>query len=491
MSIQYAVGSKQYAEDSRQIANCELQIADCKILSGALLLRSNDRIPPTAYRLLPTAQRGISLLEVLICIGIVAIGLVSIAALLPVGGVQVQKANTEERKATLGLNAFREFQIRGMDNTQNWVAYNNSTTSWVSYLSLTDSSDLSAPTFKNYSYLPPVVIDPLMVAVGQQNGSNAAISTFPANFGTGPLMARLTLSSLANNASSVYTPLRPLADAVFTSADDVASSVPDDSTQPGTSAMIYQDAPTNTIPLKRDFNGQYTWLATITPNFPNTITGTLSTGSVQPPQATDQYTLSIVVFDRRLLTTPIPATEEQGQEEMVQGHWGPHSASFETTTLGEDSTVNQAGGEFTLSVDTTVPNATAQLGMVRPGQWLMLCRYLPATVSGGWIPWVEAKWYRVVAAGDVTSPIQKPLPAPAPIPQAAKYTRQITLAGPDWEPDPTKTAPSGILPSNVTWPSSIPSGSQNFNTYAVLLDGTVAVYQRVIHLESSNSVWSQ
>ncbi len=67
------------------------------------------------------ARTGISLMEVLISIGIMAIGMVSIASLLPVGGLQVERANIEERKAELGLNAYREFQICGMGDPNKWV----------------------------------------------------------------------------------------------------------------------------------------------------------------------------------------------------------------------------------------------------------------------------------------------------------------------------------------------------------------------------------
>jgi hypothetical protein len=403
-------------------------------------------------------RSAISLLEVLICIGIVAIGLLSVAALIPVGGVQVQKANVQERKATLGLNAFREFQIRGMDNIQNWVRYNSP--NWVSYLPLTNVTAVAG--FSDYPYLPPVVIDPLMAAVGQSQGSSAAISTFPANYNSGPLTARLTLNSLSSFANPNYTPIRSLADEVCTAADDVVTALPDDRSQIGTGALDSSNS-------RRDYNGQFTWLATITPNFPNKILpGPPTTPSaIQLPQMTDQYTLSIVVFDRRILSTPVPATDEQGQEEMVQAHW---------PTLGatQDSTVAISGGEFTLTDSSG--NASGKLNMVRPDQWLMLCRYVPYPYDPNnpstttYFPMLEAKWYRVVSAGNLSQ-------------SGSAYSRQITLAGADWEATPT-------APTMMTWPTTVPPSSQNYNTYACLFDGAVAVYQRVIHLQGP-SVWNQ
>jgi hypothetical protein len=427
---------------------------------------------PTPHSALRTA---ISLLEVLICIGIVAIGLLSVAALIPVGGVQVQKANVQERKATLGLNAFREFQIRGMDNVQNWVRYNSP--NWIGYLPLNLTASLAplSPGFPDQPYLPPIAIDPLMVAVGQSEGKSAAVSTFPANYIGGPLLPRLTLTSAASFSAGTYTPVRSLADMIYATADDVISDIPSDVSQTGSTAL---DANS----MKHNSNGEFTWLATITPSFasPVTFDTVASTATMQSPQPTNQYALSIVVFDRRILSTPAPATEEQGQEEIV------------LAASATPATVSVNGGEFTLSDDSSShTNASAKLDMLRPDQWIMLTRYVPYaysyTDSTGvshtvYYPWVEAKWFRVVAAGNLVQ-------------SGTIYSRQVTLAGADWEPDPTAANAASastlyIAPASVTWPASVPAAYQNYNTYACLFDGAVAVYQRVIHLEGP-SVWNQ
>ncbi len=414
MSGQWSVVSGQWSRTS-----APLSFVICPSCSVSVSAAEGQRTKDNGQRTEALGRPGISMLEVLISIMVVAIGLVSIAALIPVGGIQVQKSNTQERTATLGLNAFREFQVRGMDNINNWVRYNSP--NWVSYLPLNNLT--SGTGYSDYPYLPPVAIDPLMVAVGQSQGTGPAVSTFPANYTDGPLMPRLTVASAAsfNTAASTYTPVRLLADAVSTAADDVVSQLPDDASQAGYSGIIYLDPPNNTIPVKRDFNGQFTWLATMTPNFPSTILpGSPSPpAAMQAPQVTDQYTLSIVVFDRRILSTPASATEEQGQEEMV-------SATSATPT-----TVSVNGGEFTLS-DASF-NATAKLGMVRSDQWIMLCRYMPYpydpsnSLTSPYFPMLEAKWYRVVTAGNITQ-------------SGSTYSRQVTLAGPDWEPASARLA---------------------------------------------------
>ena len=59
-------------------------------------------------------QRGITLLEVLISIGILAIGLVSTLALLPAGGAYLKKAGTDNRAAALIHNAVNTMRASGL-----------------------------------------------------------------------------------------------------------------------------------------------------------------------------------------------------------------------------------------------------------------------------------------------------------------------------------------------------------------------------------------
>lgn len=60
------------------------------------------------------SRRGITLMEVLIAIGILAIGLTSVAALLPAGGSQAKKAVLADRAATLAENALSDAVTYGL-----------------------------------------------------------------------------------------------------------------------------------------------------------------------------------------------------------------------------------------------------------------------------------------------------------------------------------------------------------------------------------------
>jgi type II secretory pathway pseudopilin PulG len=66
---------------------------------------------------------GITLLEVLISIGILAVGLIGTLALIPAGGTYLQKAQTESRAAALIPNAFSTMEACGLfgQNAIDWV----------------------------------------------------------------------------------------------------------------------------------------------------------------------------------------------------------------------------------------------------------------------------------------------------------------------------------------------------------------------------------
>ena len=70
------------------------------------------------------ARSGISLLEVVFSIGVVMIGLVGIAALIPVARTQARKGAVAAGAANLGQSAARDFHVRGMAYPGNWRWFN-------------------------------------------------------------------------------------------------------------------------------------------------------------------------------------------------------------------------------------------------------------------------------------------------------------------------------------------------------------------------------
>lgn len=72
-------------------------------------------------------RRGISLLEVLISIGILSVGLISVLSLIPAGRLLSSKANALDRTSLLAMNAAADFMNRGFARPAGWTNSNPGT----------------------------------------------------------------------------------------------------------------------------------------------------------------------------------------------------------------------------------------------------------------------------------------------------------------------------------------------------------------------------
>ena len=79
------------------------------------------------HTVLARTNRGITLLEVLISIGILAIGLMGTLALIPAGGSYLRKAQKESRAAALIPNAFDVMKTSNLfgENALQWLIHND------------------------------------------------------------------------------------------------------------------------------------------------------------------------------------------------------------------------------------------------------------------------------------------------------------------------------------------------------------------------------
>jgi hypothetical protein len=101
-------GFEMRVNSELQIANCKLQIANCG--AGCRTSRSP----------LPAPRSAISLTEVLIAMGILTVGLLGVAALFPVGGFYMMKAEIADRGAAIAQSVMSDIQARGMLNPTAW-----------------------------------------------------------------------------------------------------------------------------------------------------------------------------------------------------------------------------------------------------------------------------------------------------------------------------------------------------------------------------------
>ncbi len=174
---------------------------------------------------------GVSLMEVLFSTFILSIGLMSLAALIPVGRFTIAETSRSDYAAACGRAAMRDLSVQRMLDYRYWV-HPNIPANYVQ--------------FGQTTALPPFAIDPYGVLRGP-----AESGSFPAHFVGGlNFLPRLNLRTPAGVAFTL-----PLAERFFMAKDDEQFNFPSD-------RKLRPEA----IDLSGDnAAGHYTWLATVTP----------------------------------------------------------------------------------------------------------------------------------------------------------------------------------------------------------------------------------
>jgi hypothetical protein len=354
-------------------------------------------------------RRGVSLLEVLISIGVTSIGLLGVLSLIPLGGAQTRQGQVLERAATIGPAAMAEVRARDMLAPMNWITTTG-----------TAGSGYLGTSF---------CIDPMDIA---SIGPASAPATFPA-LGTAK-MPRLALWNYMigppdNTANPSKIMSLPLARTIFQSHDDLRIvDLQRDRTLPPLAVWerISNDA-TNTdlskaplTPTRRQDEGHMSWMITAFPN--------LAKGSPY-----DLYTVSIVVFNRRIMDSAI---RSEFTTNVI-----PNATGFPGGGV--------SGGDVIVSFDTSTYSADEIREAKTPeNSWVLLSGQVPVPNSN---PINVFQWYRVLGSE-----------------QTNTNERQLTLAGPDWPV------------SNTANPVQ--------NTQMTIIPGTVAVYQENMQIEGT-SLW--
>ena len=357
--------------------------------------------PALATRSCPTlrysARRraGLSLIEVLASIGVISVGLLGLASLLPVGLVTIFQATKADRAGNCGRLAMRELVVRRMLDNQHW--YDVAQGKYVynpNYKTNQQPNQpwCAPPAFgipgPPTQYMPAsFLIDPL----GVNNGMTLS-------FGSGATNTpRISLDYIPTGSTSA------LANAIFRATDDIIATAPENmkpAQPPGRPIPVMNTGVTpNAIASK----GDYSWFATVTPS----------------PSIPFRFTVSVVVCYARTLGPPGGPIAETAI---------PVTTFWDTVPLATGGTVAMAGG----SVQLNVPMANGTLGgiPVHENDWVALVRGVgpnPATPQSPAAGYVQ--WYRVAAIGDSSD--------------NATAGAQLTLAGPDWmSPMPVSVAGS-------------------------------------------------
>ncbi len=367
-------------------------------------------------------RRGLSLLEVLIAMGVLVIGLLGVAAMLPVGQHYVGSAERLDSTAAVGQTAMAEIAARDLVRPRNDF--------WLQPNGATYGADLTRV---------PLAIDPLASAVNgiKGNPSDQRITLwFPPETAQGipttgpnaaPRLRRATIppagQSTGDSPNPPWTITLAVAERIFTSHDDLALELPDDRDVP--SIALTKNVGGN--PVRRQFRGNFSWMFTV---FPVRDSGATST---------DMFTVSVVVFERRRLelNPGLAANDARYDPEPPERMVLSDSIIVDGTPF-DNRVLAGVGG-----VDThlVVPeDQRGYLANVRPHEWVLLSGIDPSGLKPAMF-----HWYRIIMVDGET----------LPHPQNSSYVyRHVMLAGPDWDPD--------------------------LATYVSLFEGAVGVYEKTV-----------
>ncbi len=395
-------------------------------------------LPAAATVYLGSARAGVTLLEVMVSILIMAVGMVSLLTLFPLGALEMARAAKSDRGAAHGRAAFRESQIRGLLDPAMWLDANaNPVLDWAGALG-PPGANIAGPL---PDYAPPYAIDPL--AIGYAAATGLVIpGNFPMNNLTtypAPIIKRLTVNH-APELKRVLVPTPPaptpapipypLADRIFRSADDLTFHRPDNPEFKPTQVYLRDGGG---VPVRTASAGDFSWLLTVSPAFAEMYGGA---GILGNASTTRMYTVSVAVFFQRDLNLAAPPA-------------GDNPAS-ERLVLADLAGAGLAGGDVYLRVEN--PPDTEKRLTIRPNDWLLLIGVLNDGVNFRVI-----QWYRAATVDDGSDP----------------DGRRITLAGPDFDA-------ARFVDQDTTSPAALPNTT---TVHALLFSGCVAVYEKTIVLD--------
>lgn len=395
---------------------------------------------------------GVSLLEVLISIGVLAVGMLGAATMLPLAKYYATEASKFDRASTLGQQAYHDLQIRGYLSIKKWLK--------------------PAIPGLNYNDASAMLIDPLAWSYASANGTPIPnfFPAFPNNgvnppLSSGPIVFRTNIDVASTwNEAAPQPPLNPnylpmpyqLADRIFRANDDVLFDVPGRSDGRPT---------TPSGALAPDYAGDFSWFVTVS-HLPTDLSNTLNR---------QRYVASLVVFYKREINLNAadwpgpPAQDEPPPERIVYADFlqppvfGNQSYPLLATAIG----VYPGGGAVMLR---TIPNAGATnwLDGLKPNQYVMLSANY---VFGSSATFPKVSWYRIVSvdAGAVQN-------------ASGQMTRIVNLDGADWPATSSLGSPPGVGASLI-WNDA--DGAGGDTAFCTIANGAIAVYEDVITVENS------
>ncbi|MEX2167920.1 MAG: prepilin-type N-terminal cleavage/methylation domain-containing protein [Pirellulales bacterium] len=419
-------------------------------------------------------RRGISLTEVLISMGLLAIGLLGVAAMFPVGSYYLLKGEISDRGSAAAQAAFSDLVNRGMLQPEAWMMGNSTSfwneslpkrywnatamqratfphSTWGSVYVLDPLGVMSAPTTAGYT--PPVVSQFPIVNVFNFTCTGANSPSWqPWNYATKRYpIRRVTLNPMLPLATPAERQRAGLiAEQLFYSQDDLAIELPEQNDRPG---QVRWDATGTT----RAYDGHYSWIATVSPT---TYAATVGLWAGSP--GASLYDVSVAVFHRRPVSEP--AAERQVLAAVISS--GTSGGQLLLTRFPPP----QGSGGTTKDTSATTPFEHLKLG-----QYVTL--YGPHPQGNNAQPFLFFQWYRVVSIeGEGQNLNEEGVPQTNPQPLDRRI---VTLRGPDWPWLPAANVTTGTLLSN--------------DLRVGIYNGAVAVHTKTMRLSggaNSGSAWA-
>ena len=259
----------------------------------------------------------------MISIGIVGIGLIGVASLIPLAHYKATEGVREERKALFGKRAYREFFVHGFDRPGSLCRAGQGTPYWVwlggqnpydIYNGLTGQVIPQTYCFDPHwvaarQTLPQPIFQPYVPRRGPADGAGA--THLGADVSSGSLAgvvhsAGRTADRGEQRGGGVcgqsqadvawQEPTRS-----FRLRDDVVVEPPDNPNDIARQTYLSESTNPSALPLvmKRLSGGSFSWMATLMPELTSTFNPI--NPAVALPYVANRYKLSIVVFNQRNL----------------------------------------------------------------------------------------------------------------------------------------------------------------------------------------------
>ena len=322
-------------------------------------------------------------------------GLLGVASIFPVGSHYMTEGEKFDFGSALAQNAFEDLETRGVLRPEVWLYASDELPSVTGGPEFIQPNGATSPGLFNVvigntgqeGQGHAFVIDPQGAAEGFTAGTDEVHFPYESHLLSNPNNPWFTSASLAGNIWPVRrmtlpttAPLAAMttetAETIFRLRDDLAVELPKEADRPGMQRWTTAD-PNNTpgnlnddLLLSRQYNGNYSWLATVVPTSEQALLG------LQPAHENyGQYTyeVSVVVFRKR---DYVPSEES---ERLIDA---------EILNDGEVALYSPMGQD----VDDAVED-------IRPGNWICLMGVHKS--SGNFL----MKWYRLLSLDEETGDV--------------------------------------------------------------------------------------